>query len=76
MRDKKKKHSRWRGALAGRKGGVAELSGWPFDSRLFGNERKMTYNLLLGTAEEILVHFGTQVARVAVAPHQVINVSL
>ncbi len=43
---------------------------------LFGNERKMTYNLLLGTAKEILVHFGAQIARVAVAPHQVVDVGL
>ena len=36
----------------------------------------MTYNLLLGTAKEILVHFGAQIARVAVAPHQVVDVGL
>ena len=46
------------------------------DSLFAGNERKVTYDLLLGTAQKILVHFRAQIAWVAVAPHQVVNMGL
>jgi len=54
---------------------------WSFVNRLFGqgNEGcrpKVTYNLLFGTVEEVFVHIRSQVARVAVAPHQVVHVGL
>lgn len=32
------------------------------DSLFAGNERKVTYDLLLGTAQKILVHFRAQIA--------------
>lgn len=36
----------------------------------------MTYNLLLGTAQKILVHFTPEITRIAVASHQVVDMCL